>query len=246
MIRRFAAATLLLLFVVSLQWNQPLEAQGTPTPTNTPRDTPTPETETPTPTPVTPTATATSTSPVATPTSTATTTLPTTTSTPPASATQPPTTGGSPQSNGSIRGTVFEDKNNDGKCTGQGEPTLAGIVIQFVSNDGQTTVFLESGSDGSFGLVAAGLGTWSVKAVPPAGYSVSSAETRSVVLSETQRVATGVDFCIRKGAAAPGPSVLPASGSPIATPILGMTFTGIAFIAAGLFWQARHLWLKRR
>lgn len=226
MIHRFAAAFCLAILFVLLLWGMPIQAQGDPTPTNTPRPTPTNEggatpTHTPTATTISPTATA----------------------------TQPPTSGGGAPTNqngGSIRGTIYEDKNNDGKCVGQNEPTLSGIVVQFVSNDGQTTVFLESGSDGSYGLVAAGLGTWSVKAVPPAGYSVSSEATRSVFLSEGQRVATGVDFCIRKGAAAPGPSVLPASGSPIATPILGMTFTGVAFILAGLFWQARHLWLQRR
>lgn len=226
MIRRFAAATLFITLFAMLLWGMPAQAQGNPTPTNTPRPTPTNEGG------ITPTHT------------------PTVTTVPPtATATQPPTTGGggaTEQASGSIRGTVYEDKNNDGKCVGQNEPTLSGIVVQFVSNDGQTTVFLESGSDGSYGLVAAGLGTWSVKAIPPAGYSVSSEETRSVFLSEAQRVATGVDFCIRKGAAAPGPSVLPASGSPITTPILGMTFTGVAFILVGLFWQVRHLWLQRR
>lgn len=226
MIRRFAAAALFITLFVMFLWGMPVQAQGDPTPTNTPRPTPTNEGG------ITPTHTPTAT------------TIP-----PTATATQPPTTGGggsTEQTGGSIRGTVYEDKNSDGKCVGQNEPALSGIVVQFVSNDGQTTVFLESGSDGSYGLVAAGLGTWSVKAIPPAGYSVSSEETRSVFLSEAQRVATGVDFCIRKGAAAPGPSVLPASGSLIAAPILTMTLAGIAFIFTGAIWQVRHLWLKRR
>ncbi|MEI2609233.1 MAG: hypothetical protein V9G20_11450 [Candidatus Promineifilaceae bacterium] len=38
------------------------------------------------------------------------------------------------------------------------------------SKPAQTST-LESGADGTYGLVAAGLGTWKVSAIPPAGYS---------------------------------------------------------------------------
>ena len=223
MYRQVAAAFLLITLFVSLFGVFPAQAQGDPTPTNTPRPTPTNEGDGPT-----PTATSTTAPPTVTPTNV-------------------PSTGGSGgQSNGSIRGTVYEDKNNDGKCVGQNEPALPGIVIRFVSNDGGTTVFLESGADGSYGLVAAGFGTWQVSAVPPAGYSVSSAATQSAFISAEQPVALGVNFCVRKGAAAaPGPSVLPASGTLVAPSILALTLTGFGFILVGLSLQWRQLWRKQ-
>ncbi|MBK9049956.1 MAG: hypothetical protein IPL78_03250 [Chloroflexi bacterium] len=226
MYRQFAAAFLLIILFVSFLGAVPTQAQGDPTATNTPRPTPTNEGDGPT-----PTATNTPTSPT----------------TVPPTATNVPSTGGSGgQSNGSIRGTVYEDKNNDGKCVDQNEPALPGIVIRFVSNDGATTVFLESGADGSYGLVAAGLGTWQVSAVPPAGYSVSSAATQSAFISAEQPVALGVNFCVRKGAAAaPGPSVLPASGTLVAPSILALTLTGFGFILVGLTLQWRQLWRKQ-
>ena len=223
MIRRIAAATLFAIFVFACFWQTPVQAQVQPT--STPR---------PTPTPLTPTATALTPTPV----------IPTATSVSPTATSVPPTTGGGGSTDpgeGSIRGKVYEDKNTDGKCATQNEPALTGIVIQFVSNDGQTTVFLESGADGSYGLVAAGLGTWKVSAIPPAGYSVSSAATVSAFISAENPVALGVDFCVRKGAAAAGPSVLPASGATIAPSILALTFTGLGFIAVGLSLQ----WRKR-
>jgi len=207
--RRIAAAFIFLLLILAFFWQTPAQAQVQPT--NTPRPTPTPLTPGATSTPVTPTA------------------IPPTTQ---------PGTGGD-TTNGSIRGKVYEDKNSDGKCATQNEPALPGIVIQFVSNDGKTTVFLESGADGTYGLVAAGLGTWKVTAIPPAGYSVSSAATVSAFISAENPLALGVDFCIRKGAAAAGPSVLPASGAPIAPPILALTLTGFGFIALGLTLQWR-------
>lgn len=212
--RRIAAASILLLFIFAFFWPTPAQAQVQPT--NTPRPTPTPLTATPTATPVTPTAVP----PTATP-------------------GQPGTGGGGGTTSGSIRGKVYEDKNSDGKCATQNEPALPGIVIQFVSNDGQTTVFLESGADGTYGLVAAGLGTWKVTAIPPAGYSVSSAATVSAFISPENPLALGVDFCIRKGAAAAGPSVLPASGATVAPSILALTVTGFGFIAVGLSLQWR-------
>ncbi len=214
--RRIAAAIILTTFVFAFFWQTPTQAQVQPT--STPR---------PTPTPLTPTAIPTTATPV--------------TPTPVTPTAVPPTTGGgsSDPGEGSIRGKVYEDKNSDGKCATQNEPALPGIVIQFVSNDGKTTVFLESGADGTYGLVAAGLGTWKVSAIPPAGYSISSAATVSAFISAENPVAQGVDFCVRKGAAAAGPSVLPASGAMIAPSILALTFTGFGFIAVGLSLQWR-------
>lgn len=199
---RFAAATLFLAFFVALYFPSPLHAQGDPTPTNTPRATPTNET----PPAPTPTFTVTPVTPASiTPTNTNT-PIPGATSTPIPGATNTPIAGSGPatgSSLGSIRGTVYEDKNNDGKCVGQNEPILSGIIIEFMSQDGQNTVFLESGSDGSYGLVAAGYGPWKVTAKPPAGYTISSAASQTVTISAEQPVALNVDFCVRKGASRP-------------------------------------------
>lgn len=139
------------------------------------------------------------------------------------------------QERGSIRGTIREDKNGDGECAT--EPTIEGIRIEFVSNDGQTVVYLDSGSDGTYGLVAAGLGTWKVSASPTSGYVVTSQKTIEVFLGEEQQLALGVDFCVRSDTASP--VVLPASGasaSPILllTAVLGM---GLVTTGLGLEWR---------
>lgn len=142
---------------------------------------------------------------------------------------------------GSIRGTVYEDRNADGVCVGAGEPALAGINIQFVSDDGGSTVHLQSGPDGSYGLVAVGLGTWTVTAVPLTGFSVSSTNPQVVVLSAEQLDTTGVDFCIIKGSGSgDGSVVLPESGASIAPPILIAAITGISLVAAGAAIEIRR------
>jgi len=142
---------------------------------------------------------------------------------------------------GSIRGTVYEDRNADGVCVGTGEPTLAGINVQFVSDDGGSTVHLQSGPDGSYGLVAVGLGTWTVTAVPLTGFSVSSANPIVVHLNAEQPEATGVDFCIIKGSGTGGGSVvLPESGAAIAPPLAAAAAVGISLVAAGAVLEIRR------
>ncbi|MCA9979933.1 MAG: hypothetical protein KDD89_03855, partial [Anaerolineales bacterium] len=81
---------------------------------------------------------------------------------------------------GSIRGTVYLDRNADGVCgADQGDPIQAGVPIEFVSNDGGFTTYLQSGDNGTYGLVAAGLGTWQVSARPNANdFIVTSTATR--------------------------------------------------------------------
>lgn len=169
----------------------------------------------------------------------------------------PPGEGGEP--GGSIRGTVYLDVGQDGNCTG--DPVISGIPIEFTSNDGGTTVYLSSGANGTYGLVAAGLGTWQVSVVPPAGYVAVSTPTTSVFLSADTPVATGVDFCISTtdgtttetttgttsgGSAGTGqssaPVVLPASGEASNSSgwLIGLGVVGLALIGAGLFIQARR------
>lgn len=99
---------------------------------------------------------------------------------------------------GSIRGKVYDDQNGDGVCSGTEDPAGAAIPIEFTSSDGQHTLFLQSGDEGTYGLVAAGLGTWTVTIRPPENYVATSNPVRQVTLTPEQRVVTGVDFCVRQ------------------------------------------------
>jgi hypothetical protein len=103
---------------------------------------------------------------------------------------------GSGETKGSIRGTVYQDLNADGACSS--EPTLAGVPIKFVSDQGDT-VFLQSGANGTYGLVAAGLGTWTVTAEPGAGMIVTSQNPLQVFLGVDNTLALNVNFCIADG-----------------------------------------------
>jgi hypothetical protein len=142
---------------------------------------------------------------------------------------------------GSISGAVYEDRNADGVCVGTGEPALAGINIQFASDDGSSTVDLQSGPDGTYGLVAAGLGTWTVTGVPLTGFSVSSTNPQVVHLSAELPDATGVDFCIIKGSGSGGGLVvLPESGASIAPPLWIAALAGISLVAAGAALEIRR------
>ena len=85
-------------------------------------------------------------------------------------------------SSGTLAGTVYHDQNADGVCVGTGEPGLAGVPVDFVSDDG-FTIALPSGSDGSYGLVAVGFGRWRVTAKPGTGFTVTSQKT--IVLTVT-------------------------------------------------------------
>ena len=138
--------------------------------------------------------------------------------------------------NGSIRGTVYDDQNADGKCSGTGEPGLAGVPIKFVS--GETTVFLESGQDGSYGLVAAGFSTWEVTAEPSSEWVVSSMNPIFVTIDETNPAAEGVDFCVAKKGAVP--PVLPESGGGIAPVLLVALAIGGSFLIIGIVLEYRR------
>ncbi len=127
-------------------------------------------------------------------------------------ATGPTTPGTTTAADGSIRGTLYEDTNADGKC-GAGDPLLTGIPIQFVSNDGQTTLYLQSGADGTYGLVAAGYGTWQVTADPPAPWVVTSEKTIRAFVGSEQRVALNVNFCLSTIEKVQTNVVLPRAGS---------------------------------
>lgn len=106
---------------------------------------------------------------------------------------------------GSIRGKVAEDRNGDGRCDGPEDAAVVGIPIEFTSADGQHTLFLQSGDDGTYGLVAAGLGTWTVTLRPPENYVATSNPVQQVTLTTEQRLVLGVDFCVRQRGIPGGP-----------------------------------------
>lgn len=149
------------------------------------------------------------------------------------------------QSSGAIRGTVYNDTNSDGVCVGTGEPVLAGVPIQLVTADGQTTVNLESGSDGTYGMVAAGFGTWNVTALPGEGLGVTSTKTHVVTISSSQPETSGADFCVAQVTTSSGgtATVLPESGTGLSSSLLAAAAVGLAFmmIGAGLELRRRLL-----
>lgn len=153
----------------------------------------------------------------------------------PPTATPVPSTGASP-ADGSIRGTLYEDKNGDGQC-GASDPILAGIPIQFVSNDGQTTVYLQSGDNGTYGLVGAGYGTWQVSADPPAPWVVTSAKTVQAFIGSEQKVALNINFCLANIENIRSNVVLPVSGTAASNApffIAAVVGLGLLFVGLGL------------
>lgn len=138
---------------------------------------------------------------------------------------------------GSIRGTVYRDTNNDGLCVGTGESGLAGIPIRF--SNGTSELYLQSGTDGTYGLVASGLGTWTVSAEPPADQGVvTSATSRSVTLTEENPLATGVDFCV--GTTRTSTVVLPESGAAAMPGLWIAAIVGVLMVGAGVFMLVRE------
>lgn len=137
---------------------------------------------------------------------------------------------------GSIRGTVFRDLNNDGLCGGEGEGPLAGVPVRFTSGD--ETIYLQSGENGTFGLVAAGLGYWEVAAEPSAAQGVvTSTSPRGVQLSADDQLAVGVDFCI--GSTRPAQVILPESGAPAMPGLWLFAAVGLLLLVAGAILQLR-------
>ena len=137
--------------------------------------------------------------------------------------------------NGAIRGTVYNDLDANGVCVGTGEPVQSGIPVEFVSADGSTLV-LNSGDDGTYGLVAVGLGTWQVTVKPGTGWIVTSEQTRQVTISTNNPEANNADFCVAQVTASTestGAVVLPASGSIISPSLLIIGVTGLVFLAVG-------------
>jgi hypothetical protein len=158
------------------------------------------------------------------------------------SGTNPPAAAGQTDVRGSIRGTVYEDTDGDGLCHGTDEPVLPGIPVEFRMEGSQESLFLESGDDGTYGLVAVGMGTWHVSAAPPTGYAVTSSKTLSVSLTESEKLVLNVDFCVSEAGAIQ--VLLPESGATTggfsvftALVMIGMLFV---LLGIGFRWRSTH------
>jgi len=137
------------------------------------------------------------------------------------------------QTNGAIRGTIYQDTNSDGVC-GAGDPIIASVPVEFAPDGGQT-ITLVSGIDGTYGLVAATLGTWRVTAVAPSGYTTTSEPTIVVVLNEENPVAEGINFCLAQSGATPTPpTTLPESGAAVPPTLLAAAILGAVLLFAGI------------
>jgi hypothetical protein len=139
-------------------------------------------------------------------------------------------------SDGTIRGTVYQDLNANGSCATDNEPVLAGVTIEFASDRGET-VALASGTDGKYELVTVASGTWNVTAKPGQGRSVTSTNPHVVVITLDQPVTEGADFCVTAVGTTSGGAaavVLPESGSPVSPLLLAAIVAGGLLVLAGL------------
>ncbi len=103
--------------------------------------------------------------------------------------------------NPSIRGMVYTDVNSDGVCVNsgvEGEGPIENINIDFVSSAGDKIATLQSGEDGTYGLVQVGQSYWEVTVDPDNTWVVTSQNPIYVPIGEDTPVQTGVNFCIQK------------------------------------------------
>ena len=167
------------------------------------------------------------------------------------------------QNNGSISGVVYRDINANGVCASENEAGEAGIPIQLVNRDDNSTVNLTTGSGGNYELSGAAEGTWQVTVNPGSGWRVTSQQTVQVSITEDEPDVEEIDFCIVQvststptatavATVTPGPTpipsptpvqpVLPASGAPLSAPLLLAFGLGLLFLITGaaLFVHARN------
>ena len=97
-----------------------------------------------------------------------------------------------------LRGTVFNDANRNGKRDA-GEAALVGIRIQVSTPDLSFVQEYRSGDDGTFGP-AVSEGTFTVRILPPDGWSVTTQPSYTIFVKQGQ-AALGMDFGLYQGAA---------------------------------------------
>lgn len=137
------------------------------------------------------------------------------------------------QTNGSIRGTIYNDANADGAC-GEGDSTIAGVPIDFTHSGGYV-VTLTSGNDGTYGLAGVSLGTWSVAVKPLEGWRATSQSPIEVTLTAGVNSVGGVNFCLAQGTTTtPPPTTLPESGAVMPPALLIAAVAGVLLLVAGM------------
>ena len=150
---------------------------------------------------------------------------------------------------GTIQGMVYQDVNGDGRCfnTGvAGEDPVEGIPIELVSSDEETVITLYSGTEGAYGLYAAGQSYWAVTAKPGAEWIVTSQATLYAPIFEDSQAQTDINFCVQKttaqvqGGQGRVVAVLPEAGSPSSPGLSVAAGTGLLLIVAGLALQWRE------
>ncbi|MBE7528535.1 MAG: hypothetical protein HS099_02225 [Ardenticatenaceae bacterium] len=154
------------------------------------------------------------------------------------------------ETQGKLAGAVYTDVNGDGICVGTGvagENPVSGVEIVFVSSDKATVLSLTTGSDGTYGLAAAGQSIWEVTARPDASkWIVTSRNPLYVpVMPDNGLVQTDVNFCISQGGTN-AIIVLPQSGAaatnnPLQTVGMVTAVSGvlILLVGAALEWRRR-------
>ncbi len=158
---------------------------------------------------------------------------------------------------GTVRGAVYQDVNGDGQCVNTGvagEEAVAGISLEFVSEDGNHVIHLYSGENGTYGLADAGLGNWKVTAQPSSDWVVTSLNPQYANITNDETEALDVNFCVAKVGYWTGPVypvqpiypgyqapsvVLPESGAPAANNSAALltaviALGGFAFIILGI------------
>jgi len=143
------------------------------------------------------------------------------------------------QTNGAIRGTLYQDADSDGIC-GAGDPTISGVPVDFTPDGGQT-ITLVSGSDGTYGLASVTLGTWRVSARPLEGWVTTSLTPIVVVLSTGQPTSENVNFCLAQGGPTQPlpPATLPESGAVLPPALLAAAVLGGVLLLDGMGLIAR-------
>lgn len=126
--------------------------------------------------------------------------------------------------NKSIRGSVYIDVNSDGVCVNSGvdgEVPVQYINIDFINSAGEKLVTLQSGENGTYGLVSAGDSYWEVVADPDNTWVVTSQNPLYVPIGDDTPVQTGVDFCVQKVDTYVPPTTLPIVSPPVLLPEAG-------------------------
>lgn len=136
---------------------------------------------------------------------------------------------------GSISGTVFRDVNDNGVCTGEGEPPVAANTpLELVQDDEGEIVRISTAADGTYAFSTNTLGLWRVTVAPGTGWRVTSQQTHEVVLTDDTPNVSNIDFCIiQVNLTPPGGGGLPESGAPLAPALLGAASMGFILMAAG-------------